>query len=61
MSISQRDVLCKNCIEWIVHEENTLQNNTKTVFFIVAPCLLLRFLLFQLMHTFIHFKNTNSH
>jgi len=30
--------------------------------FIVAPCMLLRFsLLFQLTHTFIHFKNTNSH
>ena len=31
-------------------------------FFIVPRCILLRlFLLFQLMHTFTHFKNTNSH
>jgi len=31
-------------------------------FFIVALCMLLwLFLLFQLMHTFIHFKNTDSH
>jgi len=26
MSISKCDVLCKNYIDWTVHEENTLQN-----------------------------------
>jgi hypothetical protein len=32
-----------------------------SISFIVAPCTLLRvFLLFQLMHTFLHFENTNS-
>ena len=33
-----------------------------TIFFIVAPCTLLRlFLLYQLIHTSTHFKNTSSH
>jgi len=42
-------------IQKIIEEE-------KNTIFIVAPCMLLRlFFLFPLMHSFIHFKNTNSH
>jgi hypothetical protein len=39
-----------------------LHKASMAFFFIVALCMLLRlFLLFQLMYTFIHFKDTSSH